>query len=184
MKSNSPDCAQKLFKRVAAPITCIEAYILYPHKGNRYKGPVNKENLEPQGEGLLTFDNGNWVRGLFDDGGLVSGYGCIRDPDGTTYEGALNGNLEQHGEGVVIFDNGDWVQGIFDNGRFLSGRGSIKDPDGTTYLGGFNENQMPHGQGMMIYPNGDVDIVLFNDGEMVDLLPTNTISPPLNPLAG
>jgi hypothetical protein len=128
--------------------------------GETYEGPCNS-NLNPHGEGTMTFPDGTVFVGEFNNG-EKSGVGKINYADGSVYEGEFaedaphgrgkyttpkgvyNGHLHyghKQGLGKMTFVSGDVYEGIFNEDR-IEGPGILTKPDGTVvYEGNFRETK-------------------------------------------
>ncbi len=118
-------------------------------------------NWKPDGQGVLTYNNGKIYSGDFKDG-LLNGKGKIQNTNGYTLEGEfvngkisadpkwtfpqndqrkefighLDGNWQPSGQGTLIYHNGLIYSGDFKNG-LLNGKGKIQYTNGYTLEGKF-----------------------------------------------
>lgn len=123
-----------------------------------YTGEWKKD--QPEGQGVLTDENGDIYEGEWVDG-LPNGQGTMTGADGTVYEGEWkDGSPNGHGinttaDGVVC--EGEWKDGQF------SGTGTMTWPNGDAYEGEWKDGQ-PDGHAVYTYANGYVYEGEWKDG--------------------
>ena len=95
-----------------------------------------------------------------DGAGRFQGQGCLTFIDGNVYTGAFD-NGQMHGTGEYIFANGVTYTGAFQYNK-ITGSGSYSWSDGSTYVGAVAEG-LRHGKG--VYTAADKVIVYDGDWE-------------------
>jgi hypothetical protein len=148
-----------------------------------YEGHLDKDG-KPSGQGRLTYSNGRFYEGEFENG-MIQGQGKMTYPNGETYEGGFK-NGKRHGLGDIIFNDDcvykveskfdekySKVKGIiYPDGRIYEGeckdteehgQGKMTYQNGNVYKGSFR-NGKAHGQGTIIYPNGDIHHGVWENG--------------------
>lgn len=147
----------------------------------KYCGGFN-DDLQPHGEGILTYKTGDQYSGRFVDG-KQHGKAIFKTKT-TIFEGTYaNGKREEGTEkvlnseevfvgtfkdnkrdcGALKFANGDYFYGEFQNNHMLLGIFKQK-ARGESYKGEFNEKGQYHGSGAIVYQNGDEYQGEFQDG--------------------
>ena len=114
--------------------------------GNVYKGEWRYGKYD--GEGKLTFANGDEYEGSFFDG-KYHGKGTCRYANGTVYEGEWQEG-QWHGEGVCVRADGTKEKGHFEGGE-KNGFVRVDYTDGSFFEGEYRENKR-HGQGTLSNP--------------------------------
>lgn len=124
---------------------------------------------KPEGEGVLTTDQGVIFSGTWKDG-VLSGQVLVDFPNGDHYEGGwLNGTYDQKGK--LTLANGQIFEGTFEDGYFTED-GTLTYSNGDVYMGfcqfaSDGVTIVPAGNGKLVYINGNVytgDCGIFSDG--------------------
>ncbi len=133
--------------------------ITYPTKQQVvYEG--GWENNKPNGNGKLSFTNGDYFEGQWEMGAFVKGIGQLQDASGF-YRGQFK-NGKRHGEGVLISPNGrEYYIGEFKEG-YMHGQGQTKFLSGHMHIGSF-ENNLKQGEGT--YYNKDTEEIFCGSWE-------------------
>ena len=126
---------------------------------DKYIGQV-KGNL-PNGNGILTYHDGEKYVGEFKDG-IYHGYGTFSLPYGMKYQGEWKDG-KYHGKGIYTYPYGEEYIGEFKNG-LINGSGTYIYPDGRKYVGKF-EDEKYHGNGTLTLPIGYKYIGEWNESE-------------------
>ncbi|GJM07858.1 MAG: hypothetical protein DHS20C11_01340 [Lysobacteraceae bacterium] len=173
------DCAQGLANGEGSIVVTDDGEVQY-----RYDGPANDGRAHGHGVYFEHTDDGvhrivgQFVDGIIDgqaeyfgpdgsyfegilDGNSGAGAGRASTPDGAEYEGEFL-NLEPHGQGFMTFANGDMYRGQWLNGQ-RSGEGEILTTDGVYYKGKWL-NDEPHGTGVAEFSEGRYEGP-FSEGE-------------------
>lgn len=158
-----------------------------------YEGHLDENELA-NGQGSLTYSNGCFYEGEFENG-VMQGQGKMTYPNGESYEGGFK-HGKRHGVGKIRYNDGYIcrVESKFDekyskvteitylDGRVYEGeckyteehgQGKMTYPNGNVYEGSF-KNGKAHGQGKTIYPNGDIRHGIWENG-ILDLNKTAQI---------
>ena len=101
----------------------------------KYVGEIT--NGEPDGNGTLTYSNGDKYEGEWKDG-EPNGQGTFTSPNGMKYIGEFKDG-ESHGQGTFTFNGMKYV-GEFKNGK-NHGQGTLTFPDGIKFVGEFREDK-------------------------------------------
>ncbi|MDB2317936.1 hypothetical protein N9V23_04200, partial [Flavobacteriales bacterium] len=154
-----------------------------------YVGEVNN-NGEPQGQGKMTYGNGDVYEGAWNDG-KKHGQGKMIYEDGNVYDGMwkdgkpngkgkmtyakdLFGKIfkeydgmwkdgKRHGEGELIYNDASVYNGAFEDGKpHGEGKMTYKE-SGAIYEGAWKKME-PHGQGKLTLKSGYVYEGVFEDG--------------------
>ena len=154
-----------------------------------YVGEVNN-NGEPQGQGKMTYGNGDVYEGAWNDG-KKHGQGKMIYEDGNVYDGMwkdgkpngkgkmtyakdLFGKIfkeydgmwkdgKRHGEGELIYNDASVYNGAFEDGKpHGEGKMTYKE-SGAIYEGAWKKME-PHGQGTLTLKSGHVYEGVFEDG--------------------
>lgn len=137
---------------------CRNGFGKYQFENGVYEG--NFTNNQPNGKGVLVYDNGDKYEGDFLNG-QRHGKGVLYFADKQIYEGDFK-NDEKTGKGTY-----KWLDGKVYEGEFLKGKrhgdGVLKYPNGATLSGFFSDDKLPS-YGTMITASGDKYIGQFVDG--------------------
>ncbi len=117
--------------------------------GGFYEGEWS-DNL-PQGEGTLTWPDGDEYNGEFKDGKLES-HGTYTWASGQKYVGEFNDGVK-HGQGTQIWPDGQRYAGEWRN-NFYHGHGTLTLANGNEYVGEFKNGKV-HGKGTYTWANGN-----------------------------
>ena len=128
-----------------------EAQIKYTD-GNIYEGELSEE-LEPQGNGVMTYPDGSVYSGTWQEG-KRHGTGKLTYLDGRVYDGAWKEG-ERHGNGTYRDIHGNRYTGNW-GGNGFSGDAQIKYANGDMYEGELSEELEPEGYGLMNYSDDSV----------------------------
>ena len=114
------------------------------YNGNTYAGQYSYN--KPNGQGKITYTNGDWREGQFKSGEFVKGRGR-KTYTNAVYLGAMIGNVEQ-GQGEMKWHTGAWFNGSWNNGEHQTGRARWHYDDGSVYEGEI-VNRVRSGKGRM-----------------------------------
>ena len=96
----------------------------------KYVGEIS--NGEPDGNGILTYSNGDKYEGEWKDG-EPNGQGTFTSPNGMKYIGEFKDG-KKYGQGKFTYPNGSKYAGEFKDGK-EHGQGTFTFPDGSKYVG-------------------------------------------------
>ena len=131
----------------------------YTGSESKYFGDI--ENMKPNGQGTISFQDGREYLGGWKDG-KEHGQGTLNIPNGYSFTGEFKeGKL--NGRGTETFPNRYKFVGRFKNGK-RRGQGTLTTPDGTKYLGAF-KNGEKNGKGTLTSPGGFKYVGTFKNGE-------------------
>jgi len=127
-------------------------------KGNQdvaqYEGDIR--NGKPNGQGILTFPDGEKYVGEYKDGER-NGQGTYTWNDGGKYVGEYKDGLK-NGQGTYTFLNGDKYEGEWKEGE--QDEGTHTWSDGYKYVGSWKGGQMWNGRGFD--KNGNIEVKFVN----------------------
>ena len=134
--------------------------------GWAYRSPMTEGNAETpkdDGNGTLTFSNGDeYVGGIKD--GKPNGRGTCTFANGDKYVGEWKDG-QWNGQGTFTSANGDVYVGEFkDNSQI--GQGTYTWADGRKYVGEWKDGKM-NGQGTFTFPDGRKYVGEWKDNEFV-----------------
>ena len=115
----------------------------------------------PNGQGILTFPDGEKYEGEFKDG-KKNGQGTHTWKDGDKYVGEHKDGKYQ-GQGTYTWKDGGKYVGEFKDGKY-DGQGTHTFPDGGKYLGEFKDGKQ-NGQGTFTTSDGLKSVGEWKDGE-------------------
>jgi hypothetical protein len=133
--------------------------------GGKYEGEI--ANGEPNGKGVVKFDDGTIFEGTFIDG--VPNGKCKRtSTDGETFEGTFRNGCP-HGKCRCTLANGNYLESMYDEGEPVDGidKCRFKYPDGSYYEGEcINGNLKPDGWGTKVDSDGSRYEGEWRNGEL------------------
>ena len=118
-------------------------------------------NGKRNGQGTLTFTNGDKYVGEFKDG-QYNGQGTYTLANGNKYFGEFKVG-KYNGQGTLTFTSGEKYVGEFKNNR-PNGQGTFTSANGEKYVGEFKDGEY-NGQGTLTSANGDKYVGEFKDGK-------------------
>lgn len=142
------------------------------------------ENRIRHGQDRLTFTDGTYIDGIFNNGKLLRGtyngidfifdgtfkedndfdYGRLTTIYGSVFEGSFNLGYLQQGKAIIKYSDGCTYQGEINQGK-RNGRGSLIFPDGNIFEGIFLEDNPVQGESIC---NGKKTAVKFVDGAFIE----------------
>lgn len=149
-------------KELFAGKNCVKDTVIIDHYGDRgkYTGEISMVDGEPNGYGVITYDDGRCYEGDWRDG-KFHGKGKMMYSSGDIYVGDYRFDL-MHGKGKYVWKDGRGYDGEFSNDK-RHGNGKYSWPDGSFYTGSFRTGEM-HGYGSFTYPCGTKYNGEFRDG--------------------
>lgn len=133
-----------------------------PYNNGKYTGEW--KNDKPNGQGKMTYSNGDVYEGEWKDGN-GTGYGVYKWASGAFYEGEWkDGN--RTGYGKFTFTNGDVYEGEFKDDNF-NGQGKYKYINGDSFEGIYKDGKA-NGQCKYIFADGSIVVGIWKDGERIE----------------
>jgi len=115
----------------------------------------------PNGQGILTFPDGEKYVGEFKDG-TPNGQGTFTSPDGKKYVGEHKDG-KMYGQGTFTWNDGSKYVGGYKDGEY-HGQGTHTWSNGGKYVGEYKDGKK-HGQGTLTFPDGEKYVGELKDGE-------------------
>ena len=142
----------------------FEDYGTIENDYGKYHGQI--KDGKPHGYGTLTFNNGDYYRGDWEDGNKIrKGYFVFTFDNGDKYSGELYNGLF-HGQGTYYFKElGHTYEGEFKNHEETFG--TMNYSDGRKYIGEF-KNDLKHGQGTLVFPSGKKMVGNWKNDKFLD----------------
>jgi hypothetical protein len=134
----------------------VNDLVAYEESTNKEKGKYTGtiQNLYPNGQGILSFTNGDVYQGEWLNGEM-HGQGKIKHARGAIYEGKWVEDSFKMGYGEFSKEKIGLYKGQLNGGYWKDGKGILKYDNGDVYDGQW-KNDKKNGQGIMKYANGDV----------------------------
>lgn len=118
--------------------------------GRKYSGTWQNDKFNGQGE--LTWPNGNRLKGIFRNNHIIIGE--LTYSNGNRYVGQFNDDEDFHGKGAFYYHSGEEWSGSFRNGHPVEGK--YVSVTGDIYNGRFDRKWRYHGKGIIKYSNGNI----------------------------
>jgi hypothetical protein len=128
-------------------------------KDIKYVGEI--ENGNPNGQGTVTYANGNKYVGKWKDG-KYNGQGTETFANGNKYVGKWKDG-KRNGQGTVTYASGNKYAGKWKDGK-RNGQGTVTYANGNKYGGKWKDGKY-NGQGTLTLSNGLTFVGIFKYGE-------------------